>query len=201
MNGLHEVAELFEEAGVAPPPIPADLAPDLRRIHDWCYATRVINSGQMYMFDTYPLEVVTGATQDYVAVSHAGHGINSYGLNYHLVYGWIAVFVQIGWGGAYHGSDSVQRIEAWFSKCGDVLEAAARHDRRPQDRSGRLIVALSDFRGMNVCQWLKRPLSDEEGVRWMREHWRPVWQPDVVPALDDAVAWLNEREHMPMQGA
>ena len=149
------------------------------------------------MFDTYPLEAVTGPVDDYVAVSHAGHGINSYGLNYHLVFGWIAVFVQVGWGGAYHGNDSVQRIEAWFSKCGGVLDAAARHNPRPRDRSGRLIVAQSDIREVNVCEWVEQPLGNEEGVRWMREHWRPTWRPDVVSTLDSAVGWLS-LEQMPL---
>jgi hypothetical protein len=201
MSGVQEAAELFKEAGLVLPPIPTRLAPEFRRIHNWCYATREINAFEMYMFGAYPHEVVAGPVDDYVAVSHAGHGINSYGLNYHLVYEWIAVFVQVGWGGVYHGSESVQRVGAWFSKCGDVLDAAARHNPRPQGRSGRLVVAQSDFRDVNVCEWLDAPLSEGEGALWIRERWRQRQERDHPSALDSALDWLTSRDRMPRQVA
>ena len=40
---------------------------------------------RMYLFDDYLNEVLTEKTPDYVALSHAGHGVNSYALNYQLV--------------------------------------------------------------------------------------------------------------------
>lgn len=84
-DAVEEVGQLFAEAGLVLPPIPAGLAPALRRIDKWCYASRDINAFDMYMLDPYPHEVVAGPLEDYIAVSHAGHGINSYALNYHLV--------------------------------------------------------------------------------------------------------------------
>ena len=54
----------------------------------------------MYMFEDYISEALIGTAPDYVAFCHAGHGMNSYAINYHLVDGPLALFVQAPWGGA-----------------------------------------------------------------------------------------------------
>jgi hypothetical protein len=89
---------LFENAGLVVPPVPATLEPRLVERGHWVFATREIDPMAMYSFDRYVVETVTESVEDYVAVSHAGHGLNPSGLNYQLVYGPIAVFAQTGWG-------------------------------------------------------------------------------------------------------
>ncbi|MCB1003711.1 MAG: hypothetical protein KDB35_05945 [Acidimicrobiales bacterium] len=72
------------------------------RLGDWCWSTRSdIDPMEMYLFDPYVQEPLEGPVGEYVAVCHAGHGANSYGLNFHLVHGGVGWFVQHGWGGAY----------------------------------------------------------------------------------------------------
>ena len=95
----------FQSAALPEPPIPERLRTDVYRIEEWCWATRPIDAMEMYMFREYPGEVLSGRVADYVAVSHAGHGANSYGISLHLVYGRLAVFVQTLWGGVYTDND------------------------------------------------------------------------------------------------
>ena len=56
----------------------------------------------MYLFKTdFLLTLLTGQVDDFVAVSHAGHGANSYALSYFLVDGPLALFLQTAWGGVF----------------------------------------------------------------------------------------------------
>ena len=71
----------------------------------------------MYFFDQYITEAMTDCPADYVAVSHAGHGANSYAINYNLVEGPLAVFTQIGWGGIYDDPEkSARDVNELFSR-------------------------------------------------------------------------------------
>ena len=83
MSAINEARELFERSGLVLPPIPSALQARLRRISEWCYGTRDIDPMQMYGFHLYPAEAVAEPIDNYVALSHAGHGVNSYAINYH----------------------------------------------------------------------------------------------------------------------
>ncbi|MDQ1740884.1 MAG: hypothetical protein QOE53_2536 [Pseudonocardiales bacterium] len=101
MESWAAMAATFEAAGLAEPPIPTGLRPGLGEIDRWCWSTRPISAMDMYLFKDPAREVLTRPVSDYVAVSHAGHGVNSYAVNYHLVYRSLALFAQAGWGGVY----------------------------------------------------------------------------------------------------
>lgn len=98
LDGFGRAQQTFAAAGLAEPPIPNRFRSRIRVEAPWCFATRTVNAMDMYFFQRYPAEVLTGSPRDYIAISHAGHGANSYAINYHLVDGVIAVFAQIGWG-------------------------------------------------------------------------------------------------------
>lgn len=171
MSAIEELRLLFESAELIAPPVPAPLEPYLRERERWAFATREIDPMAMYSFDRYLLEAVAASVDDYVAVSHAGHGANSYGLNYHLVYGPIAVFAQTGWGGAYmDAEESAAEVGRQFTQCAELIaitEASLEHLPTPP---ARLIVAESTFRESGVCKWLDRPLGDEQAaMEWLRE--------------------------------
>ncbi|MFD1047412.1 hypothetical protein ACFQ1S_18620, partial [Kibdelosporangium lantanae] len=93
---------VFGDAGLHAPPVPEVLRSGVREIRKWAFGTRDVVPNSMYLFKHYILEVLTGPVEDYVAVSHAGHGVNSYAVNYQLVHGPVAVFAQEGWGGIYY---------------------------------------------------------------------------------------------------
>jgi hypothetical protein len=150
------------------PPVPVPFQADLRCHHSWVWSTRPISPMDMYMFDRYVDEAGTGPVDDYVAVSHAGHGVNSYGLNYHLVYGPLALFTQNGWGGGYADpAKERESIAATFRLAADLVASCERHRSagRPTPRV-RLVVAFSDFR--NVSWWRLRsmePVSESRHAR------------------------------------
>lgn len=125
----------------------------------------------MYSFDRYLVETVAESVEDYVAVSHAGHGANSYGLNYHLVHGPIAVFTQTSWGGVYGDADeSAAEVTRQLTQCAELIAAAETSVERLPESPARLVVAESTFRATNFCRWLDRPLGDERAaVEWLRE--------------------------------
>jgi hypothetical protein len=75
--------------------------------------------------ERYLVEAIAEPVEDYVAVSHAGHGVNSYGLNFHLVYGPIAVFAQTGWAGVYTNADEAAAdVTRQFTQCADLIATA-----------------------------------------------------------------------------
>jgi hypothetical protein len=142
--GYEHLVETFSVADLSLPPIPTGLREDLRVRSDWVWSTRPIDSMEMYVFREYVREALQEDVKDYVAVSHAGHGANSYGLNYHLVYGDLCVFTQDGFGGAYMDEASARRdISETFSMVTTLLE----HARVPAQ--GRwLYVVASRFRNV-----------------------------------------------------
>lgn len=77
----------------------------------------------------------------YAAVSHAGHGVNSYGLNVYIVTDDIAVFVQHGWGGVY--ADPAKE-HAEIARTYLLLRELLLAKKIPADR--RAVLMYSDFR-------------------------------------------------------
>jgi hypothetical protein len=93
----------FSDATVVAPPIPVAHRAKLKRIDDWLWSSRPdINAMQMYLFEHYIQESMMSSVSDYSAISHAGHGVNSYSLNIHIVRGPIGLFIQSAWGGVYN---------------------------------------------------------------------------------------------------
>jgi hypothetical protein len=125
----------------------------LRVLDRWAWATRDINPLDMYMFDPEPFaEGLSGHPPDYLAICHCGHGVNSYALSYFLVDGPLAVYAQIGWGGAYMDMDRSSRaVGACFEKLSRLLEH--RHHAR-RDVEGRAVVFFSDLRWISAAGWL-----------------------------------------------
>lgn len=127
------------------------------RLGDWCWSTRPdIDPMAMYMFDRYVSEATGGGVGDYVAVSHAGHGANSYGLNFHLVFDAVGFFVQHGWGGVYmNPMETRTAIACTYA----VLDQLVNH-MNPQPTSAGVdrILCYSDFRG--ACNfWSRRDIA------------------------------------------
>jgi hypothetical protein len=189
-SGYDDLVRTFREWELATPPVPAELRPRLRRPDDLpLWTTRDIDPMEMYFLRTYPGEVFQGPVDDYLAVSHAGHGINSYGLNVHLVLGPLAVFAQDGFGGVYMDAARCrEEIAATMEGLGRLL------DRLPTPREGvpgidrsRIVLLWSGFRGNCECTVVGRVAADGEPVPW--EHrgpfsgmgWRPRGRPDGRP--------------------
>jgi hypothetical protein len=186
---MSELEELFEEAGLVPPPIPHSLSPRLRRIDKWAYGTRDVEPMRMYSFE-YPHEALLGNVGNYVAFCHAGHGVNSYAINYHVVFGPLAVFLQVGWGGVYmNAKEQAAKIEGWFDLCGELIYLVEQRGPVRDIAWPRLIVIQSDFRNANVVGWLEKVLIPEEADTWLAQHQR-----DGGLALDIAIEKLLDED-------
>lgn len=161
-----DLVDTFAESGLPTPPVPVALRSGLRRLQPWCWATRDIDPMQMYMFDHEYLEdVLAERVEDYVAVSHAGHGINSYAINYHLVYGRLVILMQVGWGGVYTDNEKAA------AKLADVWRRIQwLLDRPPPVVAARLIIRYSDLRDVSFCGWTAQS---------------PVGAVDLPPAGED----------------
>lgn len=162
-DALKEMTELLSEAGLAMPPIPEDLQTKMYRVRRWCYATRDVDVLEMYRFDNYLVEATSEAPEPYFAFSHAGHGINSYAINYQAVIGTLALFVQVPWGGGYMDKKrQAAAVARMFGRCADLLSVV------PDEKEGpRLLVAVSDLRGHRVCGWVPSGMDEEAARKWL----------------------------------
>ncbi|WP_406291340.1 hypothetical protein [Embleya sp. NBC_00896] len=192
---MNDMESTFAGAGLAIPPVPDALRNQLAPRDRWLFATRGMRAFDMYMFERYPIEAVAEAVPDYFAVSHAGHGVNSYALNYHLVYGPLALFVQLPWGGVYmDGRRCAVDIGRAFTAAAELIRAAdAVRDTLDVGSTHRLIVVLSALRGGVGAAWLDAPLGEPgAAVRWLGEVVRSDADTfDDLPALDEAVRLLR----------
>jgi hypothetical protein len=92
----------FAEEQLVVPVIPAEFKKNLKKLDDWVWSTRPTeDSLAMYMHSGPIVDFFKGGVDPYFAISHAGHGMNSYALNLALVQDRISVFLQFGFGGAY----------------------------------------------------------------------------------------------------
>src|SRR5687768_15389170 len=98
-DGWGDLLLEFGDATLPAPPIPLRLRSQLKRRSPWCWSTVPVDPMSMYLLK--PAVSKRHASTEYAAVSHAGHGANSYGLNVYLVTETLAVFIQLSWGGVY----------------------------------------------------------------------------------------------------
>jgi hypothetical protein len=144
MDILQQSKKLYRANGLPFPPIPAELAQQVMRISEWVYGTRADVSSP-YLTEAYFRELNEGVEKDYVVFGHAGHGITSYGLHFHLVWGPLALFLQHAWGNA--DSDPVKDAETIardYALADQIIRAAQQAEsfRLPQ----RLVVYHSNLR-------------------------------------------------------
>ena len=98
MSDIEKARRVFRKAGLAFPKIPDELATRLQERGDWVFSTREIDVSP-YDLRHYVCEFAGPHVEDYVVLSHSGHGINSYAVQYYVVHGSLGVFLHLGWGG------------------------------------------------------------------------------------------------------
>ena len=90
-----------------------------------------------------------------VAEHHAGHGVNSYAINYFLTYRAVALYTQVLWGGSYTDTErATAQVAPLFSACATLIEAAEAH--KPEADT-RLLCVASDFRPTTTVGWIQLP--------------------------------------------
>ena len=118
-----------------------------------------------------------------MAISHGGHGQNSYALTWRTAVGPLAMLVQTAWGGVWsdRARDKADQARLWH-RASRFVRAAERRGDPTQRRSHirRVHVVVSPFRG-----WLEASIWDGVALAW-----DPVvlYDEDPWPQLGDLVA-------------
>ncbi len=143
MTDIAKAEALFKKAGLAFPVLPKKLALSLKEQGKWLYSTRTI-AVSPYDLNHYVNETGTAQTDDYAVLSHSGHGVNSYAIQYYLVCGPLRMFLFLGWGGVYMDSqNAAAKIRECFGLAERITKAAA--DKLRSD--SHLMIVVSDFYG------------------------------------------------------
>lgn len=88
-------------AGLACPPLGSFELGDVTTFGRWHWGTHELSPLEMYLFEVEPVVAALVKEGRIFAMSHAGHGLNSYGLTVVTTGGPFAVFVQHLFGGVY----------------------------------------------------------------------------------------------------
>ena len=141
-----ELAEdFFSDQGLEIPPIDTKLNEVITEISPWHWASQPTPTPmQDYLLES--VEYLKGPVPDQYSISHAGHGVNSYALNFRYVGGDIAILAQSGWGGAYMDSEDANRDWDHLQLViGSVLTRAFIED-NDEVRVRKYLLVYSNFR-------------------------------------------------------
>src|SRR5262249_34276133 len=90
----------------------------------WCFSTRELRVSP-YNLQHY-VEEDRYALGDYAVLCHSGYGVNSYAIQYYLVYGPLRMFLHLGWGGIYMDADvATSKVRDCFSLADEIVAATA----------------------------------------------------------------------------
>jgi hypothetical protein len=118
---IEKAKKLFHESGLAFPTIPTELASQLKERGKWLFSTREIEISP-YDLHYYIHEVDVTHVEDYVVLSHSGHGVNSYAIQYYIVYRNLQMFLHLGWGGLYMNvRETTTKIRKCFSLADKII--------------------------------------------------------------------------------
>lgn len=161
MTDLEKAKQLFQKAGLVFPAVPQELAVQLKELDNWLFSTREIEMSpyilQHYVHECDPdvHEVSPASTpplfqkpcvDDYAVLSHSGHGVNSYAIQYYLVHGPLRMFLHLGWGGVYaDAEEDAAHIRDCFSLADRIVPPALAVGKLPPGH--RLTIVGSDFYG------------------------------------------------------
>lgn len=164
-SGYDNLIGTLRETGLHSPFIPKALHLNVSSQGKWCWGTDRVDSFRMYLMDNqYLHELITEDAPDYMALSHAGHGINSYGLQYALRYGPLVLFFQSSFGGAYNDhKEDVIFINTAFNHINGLIDTMPT-DIAKKSYSKRIVLIWSNFR--DACNYGTLNLHDLQS----REH-------------------------------
>ena len=145
-RGTAEMSPTLGDAGIVRPPLGATVESAIYAFGAWSWGSHYIPPFLMYMFEVDYVARILIQQGPFVALSHAGRGFNSYGLNLVTAVGSVAAFVQHGYGGVYMDPvSSLIDINATYSR----LHVLFRAGEEEADSELRWLLLYSEFRG--VC--------------------------------------------------
>lgn len=98
--------------------MPEEFVAQLKEQDKWVFATRDI-SETPYHLQHYIAEMNVA---DYAILSHSGHGVNSYAIQYYLVYKALRMFLHLGWGGVHmDAKKEAAKINECFALANEII--------------------------------------------------------------------------------
>lgn len=159
MTDIARARALFKETGLRFPVLPKKLALTLRERDKWLYSTRPIDISP-YFLKFYVYEASTTAMDDYAVLSHSGHGVNSYAIQYYLIHGPLKLFLFLGWGGIYTDN---QRATVKINECFDLADMLTKAAIDKLGSDSQLMVVASDF---YISYWSPHKKSSMVNLEW-----------------------------------
>jgi len=181
VSDLEKARQLFTGEGLAFPAIPDKLAVRLKERDEWVFSTRELRMSP-YNLQHYVQERNRARVGEYAVVAHSGHGVNSYAIQYYLIYGPLRMFLHLGWGGVYMDADAAaSQIQECFSLADQIVPAAMTAGKLGAGK--RLTIVGSDFYG---SYW------SAPGRRRRKERGESKDSKTPAEALAEVLHWLTD---------
>lgn len=148
MTSFENLVKAFSHAGLLIPWMPEKVTNRLVACRDWGWSTDPTHDFMMDYMLEFELDEQIAAYQPKYAISHAGHGMNSYSLNLHVITQNLDFVVQVGWGGAFMEKEKSR--DAWNQLVLGSLPLlnALAQESKPFNPGDKLYIRYSDFRGI-----------------------------------------------------
>lgn len=176
MNESHvfeQSQELFADYNLPMPPVPPEFQSRLLMLFDWLFGTRD-DTPSPYRLSWFVDDFLQHDEPEYVLFGHDGQGVNSYAMHYYLVRGPLALFMQIGWGGAYMDNEEARlEMATYFDQAYDMIEWLDMGLKEgiisPQER---FVVVHSDFymaRFARMTHFYRDKMSPTNPPEWYND--------------------------------
>jgi hypothetical protein len=170
VNGWDSLVGDFADGGLNATPL-RKWSKGVRKFEDWQWGTRTFDPGAHYGFlpgFIYPL-LTAPVLKPRFMVSHAGHGMNSYSINVHIVTESAIVFTQAAWGGVFSsGSRDAEQVNDMMESVAAFLEHSERIPPAPEERH---VLIMSNFRGVHVAgTCAPGTMSQDEIEAWFNKN-------------------------------
>jgi len=126
------------------PPITLIFEEEITEFGFWNWATQPFPTRWQDYSLNESVEYLKGPIPDQYSLNHAGHGVNSYSLNFRHALGNLAIFAQCGYGGAYMDSNGNSWDELQQRLCTVLLDNADWNS--DEIRTRKYLLVYSDFR-------------------------------------------------------
>jgi hypothetical protein len=144
-QGARDLSSAMADAGIARPPFGSIPESAVNTYGQWAWGSRNAPPFEMYMFDVDLIARMLCDDGPFFALNHAGHGVNSYGLNLVTAAGKMAAFVQHPYGGVYSDpSANLIGINTTYTRLRVLFQAAEGQEDLPL----KWLLVYSRFRGM-----------------------------------------------------
>jgi hypothetical protein len=139
---LLDAFALYQKNGLRMPPVPRELATELRKLSEWRWGSDDI---KLIDYAGFLAAAHTQGGAAAVAFGHVGHGVNSWWLCYRLTLDAIGVYFRTAYGGAYQDEEAaILRANTAAAVLEELIPAAAAAKAVGRLRGGHRLIVVDD---------------------------------------------------------